>query len=122
LEVQEWEHSGLDKLVAPDKDKLPPWCIIDDGKIITEFRFGKHFDLFYKHYKDCLMMLEFKKGKCPNWIITYIAAFELTISDQEQPLWIKNMIFPNCQSNIDTVYSPQQLSAIAVLRRDSSDA
>lgn len=109
-------------LEALDKDWLPSWCTISDNVVVPEFIFGNHFELFKEHYEDCLMMLELKKGKCPNWVIKYIAAFELTISDQEQLLWIKNMIFQNYQSTIGTVYSQQPSSETTVSRQDSSDA
>ena len=109
-------------LEAQDKDWLPSWCYIDDNRVVPEFVFGNHFESFKEHYENCCMMLELKKGDCPNWIIKYIAAFELTISDQEPPLWIKNMIFQNYQSITDTVYSQQPLSETTVSKQDSSDA
>lgn len=106
-------------LEALDKDWLPSWCTVDDNVVVPEFIFGNHFALFEEHYEDCLMMLELKKGKCPNWVIKYIAAFELTISDQDQLLWIKNMIFQNYQLNTDTVSSPPQSSETTDSKQDN---
>jgi hypothetical protein len=106
-------------LEAQVGNELPEWCYIQEERMINDFseipgsvffKMGVHFDLFYEHYKDCMMMLELKKGKCPNWVIKYIAAFELTKNDQDTPRWIKEMIFPSYLSTIDTVSSPQRSS------------
>jgi hypothetical protein len=113
------QNDQVEDLEVLDGAWLPEWCYIQEERIINDFseipssvffKMGVHFDLFYEHYKDCLMMLELKKGKCPNWVIKYIAAFELTKNDQDTLRWIKEMIFPSYLSTTDTVSSPQQSS------------
>lgn len=114
-----------------DGNTLPDWCYDQNDYVITGwqgipanmmFRSNTHFNLFEEHYKDCLMMLELKKGKCPNWIIKYIAAFELTLNDQETPKWIKEMIFPSYPYPTGMDYSQRVSSGIQDSKQDSSDA
>lgn len=62
--------------------QLPDWCY-EKELAASDFCFLPMYDMFKKHYEDCLMMLELKRGKCPNWVINYIAAFELSRNDQE---------------------------------------
>ena len=87
------------------------------------FIWGPHFDMFYKHYQHCRMALELMGGKTPDWIINYIAAFDLTTKYYtETPKWKKKEPSLTYLLNIDTEYSPQQLSEISVSKQDNLDA
>ena len=87
------------------------------------FVWGPHFDMFYKHYQHCRMALELMGGKTPSWIINYLAAFDLTTRYYtEIPKWKKKEPSLTYLLNTDTGYSLQQLSEIAVLKRDNLDA
>ena len=88
----------------------------------SEFVFGPYFDLFYEHYQHCRMMLELMGGKTPNWIITYLAAFDLTVKrNTETPAWKKRDPSLKYLLSTDTEYSPQLLSEISASKRGNSD-
>ena len=87
------------------------------------FVWGPHFDMFYKHYQHCRMALELMGGKTPDWIINYLAAFDLTTRHYtEISKWKKKEPSLTYLLNTDTEYSQQQLSEIAVSKRDNLDA
>ena len=87
------------------------------------FVWGPYFDMFYKHYQHCRMALELIGSKTPDWIINYIAAFDLTTRHYtEITKWKKKEPSLTYLLNTDTEYSPQQLSEIAVSKRDNLDA
>ncbi len=89
----------------------------------TEFVYGHYYDLFYEHYQHCRMMLELMGGKTPKWVITYLAAFDLTTRYYtEIPEWKKRDPSLKYLLNTDTEYSPQLLSEISASKRDNSDA
>ena len=112
------QKEALADLEAPDG--LPDWCYekylateLDEVPAYCFFKLMPQFFLFNEHYKNCLMMLELKKGDCPDWVIKYIAAFELAVNDQEQPKWMKDLIFPSYLSSIGMEYSQPLSSEIA---------
>ena len=87
------------------------------------FVYGPYFDMFYKHYQHCRMALELMGNKTPDWIINYLAAFDLTTRHYtEITKWKKKEPSLTYLLNTDTGYSLQQLSEIAVSKRDNLDA
>ena len=89
----------------------------------SEFVYGHYYDLFYEHYQHCRMMLELMEGKTPKWVITHLAAFDLTTRYYtETPAWKKRDPSLKYLLNTDTEYSPQLLSEISASKRANSDA
>ena len=87
------------------------------------FVWGPHFDMFYKHYQHCRMALELMGSKTPDLIINYLAAFDLTTRHYtEISKWKIKEPSQTYLLNTDTGYSLQQLSEIAVSKRDNLDA
>lgn len=88
----------------------------------NNFVWGPHFDMFYKHYQHCRMALELMGGKTPDWIINYIAAFDLTTRYYtEIPNWKKKDPSLTYLLSTDMEYSQQQLSEISVSKQDNLD-
>ena len=84
--------------------------------------YGPYFDMFYKHYQHCRMALELMGSETPNWIINYLAAFDLTTRHYtEIPKWKKKELSQTYLLNTDTEYSLQQLSETAVSKRANLD-